>query len=201
MFRKTNGLLATTVLLGSALLVAATSMRPMPFQPESKLWVDGGSTVRDYTCRATKIDGSVTPTTPGAPLPIAEVEKGVRTADLSIAVASLDCGNGTMDDHMRKALKASEHPRIEYRLNTSKIQRINGDEGAVLLTGKVKIAGVEKAITTEATMVQDKQGGIRVRGSHDLVMSEYGVKPPTLMMGTLKVKDQVKVGFDVMLRP
>jgi hypothetical protein len=31
-------------------------------------------------------------------------------------------------------------------------------------------------------------------------MSEFGVRPPTLMMGTLKVRDRVVVNFDVVLK-
>jgi hypothetical protein len=30
-------------------------------------------------------------------------------------------------------------------------------------------------------------------------MKEYGLKPPTLMMGTMKVHEKVKVGFDFVL--
>jgi hypothetical protein len=31
-------------------------------------------------------------------------------------------------------------------------------------------------------------------------MTEFGLKPPTLMLGTLKVDERVKVGFDVVLK-
>jgi hypothetical protein len=31
-------------------------------------------------------------------------------------------------------------------------------------------------------------------------MTEFGVKPPTLMLGTMKVGDKVKVGFDLYLK-
>jgi hypothetical protein len=31
-------------------------------------------------------------------------------------------------------------------------------------------------------------------------MTEYGLKPPSLMMGTMKVKDAVKVHFDLLLK-
>jgi hypothetical protein len=31
-------------------------------------------------------------------------------------------------------------------------------------------------------------------------MTEWGLKPPTLMLGTMKVGDRVKVGFDLLLK-
>ena len=31
-------------------------------------------------------------------------------------------------------------------------------------------------------------------------MTEFGLKPPTLMLGTMKVDERIKVGFDVVLK-
>jgi hypothetical protein len=31
-------------------------------------------------------------------------------------------------------------------------------------------------------------------------MTEFGLKPPTLMLGTMKVDERVTVGFDVVLK-
>ena len=31
-------------------------------------------------------------------------------------------------------------------------------------------------------------------------MKEYGVKPPSLMLGTMNVREKVKVRFDLLLR-
>ena len=41
---------------------------------------------------------------------------------------------------------------------------------------------------------------LRVVGTHELKLSDYGLKAPSLMMGTMKVGDVVKVGFDLVLR-
>src|SRR6476620_10926488 len=58
-------------------LVAWSSYSELTLQPESKLWVDGTSTMRKWTCRATDLDAVID----GAPNAIAQVaagEKGVR---------------------------------------------------------------------------------------------------------------------------
>jgi hypothetical protein len=31
-------------------------------------------------------------------------------------------------------------------------------------------------------------------------MTEFGLKPPTLMLGTMKVDEKITVGFDVVLK-
>ena len=40
-----------------------------------------------------------------------------------------------------------------------------------------------------------------MKGARAIKMSEYGVKPPTLILGTMKVRDQVTVSFDLVLNP
>jgi hypothetical protein len=32
-------------------------------------------------------------------------------------------------------------------------------------------------------------------------MKEYGIKPPTLMLGTMRVGEKVNVKFDLLLKP
>ena len=36
--------------------------------------------------------------------------------------------------------------------------------------------------------------------AHEFAMTEFGVKPPTLMLGTMKVGDRVKVSFDLYVK-
>jgi hypothetical protein len=39
-----------------------------------------------------------------------------------------------------------------------------------------------------------------VKGVYDLRMTEWGLKAPSLMMGTMKVNELVKVNFDLVLK-
>jgi hypothetical protein len=43
-------------------------------------------------------------------------------------------------------------------------------------------------------------GSIAVRGSVPLFMSDFGIEPPTAMLGMLKTADQVTVKFELALR-
>ena len=53
----------------------------------------------------------------------------------------------------------------------------------------------------EAVAREEAGSVLRVRGSEEIVMTEFGVKPPSLMMGTMKVRDRVVVQYDVLLKP
>ena len=55
-------------------------------------------------------------------------------------------------------------------------------------------------MTIDATIASEADGALRVKGSKEILMSDFGVRPPTLMMGTLKVRDRVVVNFDVVLK-
>src|SRR5262245_32822711 len=78
-------------------------------QPASRIWVKGSSTVRDYTCTAKTIAANIStePTASAADTPV-PLERLVRSAHVSVPVADIDCGNGTMNEHMRKALRIAE---------------------------------------------------------------------------------------------
>ena len=156
----------------------------------SKLWIEGTSTVKSFTCAAEKVDVSVVAETD------ASAADMIKSASLTVPVASLDCGNKTMDEHMRKALKASANPQISWKMSSYKVDGTN-----VVITGSLTIAGKENPIELRGAGTVDASGTVRLKGKKEFKMTEYGVKPPTLMLGTMKVRDPVSVGFDLVLNP
>ncbi len=168
--------------------------------PESRLWVDGTSTVRSFTCGATKLEGGAT-FQGAAGAELAEFGRTVDAVELQVPVAALDCRNRTMNEHMRKALKAAEHPTISYRLTSHEVRPRAEGGLAVTMTGALTLAGKAREISMTADAVPDSGGRFRITGSEELVMSEFGVKPPTLMLGTMKVHDKVVVRYEIVLTP
>jgi polyisoprenoid-binding protein YceI len=198
--KPTNRSLGFLALLSTVVLTASAAVAPISFQPESRLWVDGTSNVRSYSCKATAFQGNVAAAGADASLAIAQLQKAVRTVEVSVAVQSLECGNGTMNAHLRNALKMQANPTIEFELSQYDVIPGGATEGTVKLKGNLTIAGQEKPVTIDASVTSDTGGALRVRGSKEILMSEFGVRPPTLMMGTLKVRDRVVVNFDVVLK-
>jgi polyisoprenoid-binding protein YceI len=169
-------------------------------QPESKVWVEGTSTVRSFTCEAKQFKAAIET---GSGEPVAAVvagEKAVSSVSVEIPVATLDCGNGQMNDHMRKALNATRAPVIRYQLTSYDL--VKGSAGvAVKLHGKLDMGGTEKPIVMEAQATQGPNGTLQVTGAHAILLSEFGLKAPSLMMGTMKVGDRVMVKYDLALKP
>jgi polyisoprenoid-binding protein YceI len=180
-------LAASAFLVPAALAAAAL---PLTFAPGSKVWVEGTSTARSWRCESTSLSGSVT--AGGATLATLGAVSAGRVA---VPVASLDCKNGTMNGHMRNALKADQASTLSFRATEVTVR---GGEAQV--QGELSMAGQSRPVTMSATVAQE-DGGLRVRGTRRIDMTEWGVRPPTLMMGTMKVHPNATIGFDVILRP
>jgi polyisoprenoid-binding protein YceI len=154
----------------------------------SKVWVDGTSTVRGWKCSATEITSRVSTNDSN------DIAGLVDDALVVIPVGKLECGNGKMNEHMRKALKAEQNANIEFTLNSYKV-----DGASATLNGTLKMAGVSKDVQIPATVTKAGQL-VQVKATVPIKMTQWGIKPPSLMMGTMKVRDDVTVGFDVTLK-
>lgn len=192
-----------TAFLAALMLAPATiawtpTSDTLTLQPESKLWVVGTSTVRGFECAATSLTVDVA-AAPGAVALIASGEKAVTGVGVRVAAGQLDCGNGTMNKHMLKAIKATENPEIAFDLASYELATVA--EGiTVTLTGDLTLGGARKTITMTANAAQAEGGALKVTGVHDVLLSDYGLKAPKLMLGTMKVHDLVKVHFDLLLK-
>ena len=180
--------------------IAGTSRNDgvLTLAPQSRLWFDGTSTVRAFTCAATLLEADVTTMAPAAVKAVAEGSKGIAGVTIRVPAAKLDCRNGKMNEHMLKALKAAEFPTITYRVASYELTKKEAGIEATL-TGTLSLGGVEKPLTITA-MASEDAGMLRVRGTRKVDMTEFGLTPPTLMMGTLKVGDEATVGFDLLLK-
>jgi len=170
----------------------------LDLQPESRLWVGGTSSLRGWECRASTFTVTVE-SSASAAATVLVGEKSVTSVDLIVPIEQLECGNGTMNGHMRKALKAQEHPNVAFRMTGYELAR-SSDSLVATISGALTIGGTEKPVELVALATAAADGALRVAGTYQLKMTEFGLKPPSLMFGRMKVGDLVKVGFDVVLK-
>jgi len=196
-----------------SLSAAAVAWRPadsdLALQPGSRIWIEGTSTVRSFRCTADSIKVRVASTGAGAVGAVMSGAKAVLGAELRVPVRWLECRNGTMNEHMRKALKSAEQPVITFTVSSYELAGPGGGAPASgtasgsatgTATGELTMGGVARTITVAATVTAEPGGVLRIAGTHELRMTEYGLKPPSLMMGTMKVNELVKVNFDLVLK-
>lgn len=190
---KTLSLAAAAFLLAGLMAGPGTPAR-YALTDASTLQVDGTSSLHDWTCNAPGVTGWIdAETAEGAP-------PALTAAEITVP-AALDCKNGTMDKKTRKALGADAHPTIRFVLDGATVKPGAGTAFTVQARGRLTVAGAERrvAFTAEGRTLAD--GAIRLTGTLPLVMSDFGIEPPTAMLGTLKTGDDVVVHFDVVAAP
>lgn len=166
-------------------------------QDPGTLTITGTSTVRDWQCGVPDYQMAVRPTT-GFASDVLEGREAVETLTFEVDVESIDCGIGKMNEHLRKALKSGEFPVIRFDLGFYDVAP--GDEGiGVRAEGTLTIAGVPRPVELEVEARRDGET-LRITGMKRIDMEDWGVKPPSLILGTLKVDRQVHVAFDVPVR-
>ncbi len=190
---------AATALLALTFVIAwRPAPAPLALAPESRLWFDGKSTVKNFTCRATAIEGAIGGEGPEAIAAVLKGERSVTEATLTFPTAKLDCDNNTMNGHMLRALNAPTHQTIVFALTNYELASAATVRGT--LHGNLTINGVARAISLPVDFAAAGTA-LRVTGSYALKMTDWNVVPPKLMLGALKVNEMVTVNFDLQLNP
>lgn len=154
----------------------------------SRMWIDGTSTIHDWTCSVGEVDGSIT-------LDAARGE--VSKAVVTVPSASIDCDNGTMNKKMSKALDIRSHPAIRYTLTNADVAK-DGNKLRVEALGTLELAGAKKDVAASLVGEPGADGSFRFTGTLPVKMSDFGIAPPTAMLGTLKSGNDVTVRFEVL---
>ncbi len=101
-----------------------------------------------------------------------------------------------MDNKTYDAFNYEKHPQIVFTLNSRKISKENL---TIDLKGVLAMAGATKPVDLKLNYKVLPNGDLKVTGSKSLLMTEFKMEPPTAMMGTIKVGDEVVITFDMTL--
>ena len=112
--------------------------------------------------------------------------------EIAIPVVTLSSPRDGVDKNMHKALKATEHPDITFRLVRVEPGTAPGTVRAV---GVLTIAGVARELGLNLK-TQAGESTLTVTGDVRFLMTDFGVTPPTAMLGMLKTDPKVTVAFE-----
>lgn len=175
-------------------------------KPESRVWLEGNSTLHRFESHATKLDVRLGAAELPASLDANALEQfvkagNVKSVDVEIPIALMKSEKSGLDKNMQNALKADRFPKITCHLDHYSVSQAGSSDSLLLqANGTLSIAGVEKPVELKAgaTRVGD---ALRIRGTKELLMTTFGVKPPSMMMGAVKTSDQIVIQFDLWLTP
>jgi len=198
-----------TLVVTSALLAAVTAASAqsasavrLRLDPGSELTLSGTSSLHDFHCKTDKINAYVD-VDPGYTKDLTKVARPIVSVKVNIVVRSLSCGNSQMDANMYKTLKADDNPLIKYSLAGYDI--LDGTASPSSFTAKTSgtlaINGKEKTVDMKISAERNADGKAIAQGEQALLMSDFGIKPPSFMFGRIKVGDEIKVKFNLKAGP
>jgi hypothetical protein len=163
---------------------------------ENRVTVEGTATLYgEWSCsgpaEVQAIPGKALAPVPGFP-------NGIVRAVVEVPVAELECGDGSMNEHLRKALKEKDFPKILFQMDR---YDISGDGYNAMAFGKFSLSGETKPIKLHVALRSVSNEGIYASGKFPVKMKEYGVKPPSRLFGALKVSNEVTVSFNSFIQP
>ncbi len=178
----------TAVCLGVALLAGS----PAAAQPSTvEFIVSGTSTIRGWTCT---VSGTAE-VTAGSPSPAPGFADGVGSAALTVPVADFECPDETMTEHLLDAMKPAEFPEITFEL-----QGYETSSGGAQASGALTIHAVTSPVSFPISL-SPSGAGVEIAGEVSLDMTAYGVEPPVVMLGLLRVRPQVRIQFEGLVVP
>ena len=155
----------------------------------SSIRVDGTSNVHAWHLATSTFTSDIEMAAPGNP------GSKVEAVTLSIPVTSLKSGKGGLDKNAYKAMNAEKHPTVTFRL-TSYSAEPNGGVYAAKVGGMLTVNGVEKPVTLDATL-SGEPGALQAVGTTKFRITDFGIKPVTALMGTIRTGDEVTIKFDL----
>jgi polyisoprenoid-binding protein YceI len=93
-------------------------------------------------------------------------------------------------------LESSRYPEITFKGQAAGIDRIYEGFYKIKITGQLSLHGSDREHTIE-TQVRLLENGLRAEGETQLRQSDYDITRVSVAAGTLKVKDEVKLSFNI----
>ncbi len=95
-----------------------------------------------------------------------------------------------------EVLETGRFPTIVFHSDELTVGRMTPDRGRLRIIGSLQLHGVSRRIDLEPDLFQ-YEDGVRVVGEAPLTLSQYRIRPVTALAGAVRLKDQVKVKFDL----
>ncbi len=115
----------------------------------------------------------------------------------SVVAKSLKSGKSSMDERTYKSIKANDFPKISYKLTYSEVTMIQANKYAIQTTGLLTIAGKTQTISMKVMALVNADQTISCHGTEKLMLTDYGIAPPSFMLGAMKVGNDLVIKFDL----
>jgi polyisoprenoid-binding protein YceI len=140
------------------------------------------------------VDSHIDPVTTGLKSHL-DMPQGIESmrGSVDISVKDLISNKPDRDEHMHKAIESDKYPLATYTFQS--VTGVGGDRYDI--DGVLKFHGVQKALRVMA-YIHENGNDIVLKGKSAFKMSDYGVKPPRLIL--ISVRDRIDLTIDAKFR-
>jgi polyisoprenoid-binding protein YceI len=154
--------------------------------------IDGTSNLRDWQEKVGDVSGDMTA--------VVNEDGSVDLSSIRIRMRVLsiksDMGR-VMDTKTYEALKASAYPEILFTVTAPmRLVQVRDCRTAIAVKGELTLAGMCKPVTMLVKTFEIRQGNLSFEGSQRIRMSEYGVRPPSALFGTMRAGPEITIHFN-----
>ena len=173
----------------------------MTIRPDSKLSLAGSSNVHDWSCKSSEFLATVEVDPGFVARPLTQIAQPISKVSVAIPVRTLKCGHAKMDDNMYKALNTDQYPDIKYTLTSYTIEKATAtaDTFVANTVGELSVAGQTIKVSIPIKTERLAGGAAVGEGTVALKMTDFGIKPPVALLGTLRTRDAISISFKVLL--
>jgi polyisoprenoid-binding protein YceI len=97
-------------------------------------------------------------------------------------------------------LETATYPTVRYESDDVTANEMAPGRYHLRINGRMSLHGVSRPLPLEAELLIFGDG-VRLRGASALNLSDYRIKPVIALGGTIKLRDELKVSFDVAAVP
>ncbi len=162
----------------------------------SRLYLEGQTNINQFACHCRE------------DFPVAQIQYNsvpqqgtayFNQTEMKIATEKLDCGKKAMNKDLAQALKADEHPNIKLELcslsfpvaaHAKEPQKIKAETN-------LTIAGTTRTVEMMVSAQQIGTDKFNIKATKKIKMTDFGIDPPTALLGLVKVKDEITLKFDL----
>jgi polyisoprenoid-binding protein YceI len=180
-------------LLPVSLLVASDQpvQKTYTLSKEYTVTIDGTSNLRNWQEKVGEVTGDMTAVVNG--------DETVNLVSIRIKMEVLsiksDMGRG-MDKKTYEALKGDTYPEILFTLSTPlKLTQVRDCQVTIPVKGNLTLAGICKPVIMLVKTFEINRGVLQFEGSQTLKMTDYGVKPPSALFGTMRAGPDITIYF------
>lgn len=156
----------------------------------SKFIIKGTSSLHDWEMISENCSGSIRMDVSSETLSISDIK-------VKVLVKSLKSGKKMMDNKTYDALKENKFPSITYQYEKiGTLKETGPNTFSVTLNGTLTIAGKSKKVPIDVVIDQNNNS-ITIKGEKPLKMTDFGVEPPTALLGTIKTGDDITIDFNL----